>query len=65
MVKEPPAAPDSARLNGRCPLIPALDLVDRTIPGATILVDMVNHRLPDFERFRDELLAYVREQETD
>lgn len=30
-----------------------------------ILVDMVNRRLPDFERFRDEVLAYVRTQETD
>jgi uncharacterized protein YutE (UPF0331/DUF86 family) len=26
----------------------------------TILVDMVNHRLPDFEQFRDEILAYVQ-----
>jgi uncharacterized protein YutE (UPF0331/DUF86 family) len=25
-----------------------------------ILVDMVNRHLPDFERFRDEILAYVR-----
>lgn len=30
-----------------------------------ILADMVNRRLPDFERFRDEVLAYVRAQETD
>ncbi len=30
-----------------------------------ILVDMVNRRLPDFERFRDEVLAYVRAQEAD
>jgi uncharacterized protein YutE (UPF0331/DUF86 family) len=27
----------------------------------TILADMVNHRLPDFEQFRDEVLAYVKE----
>jgi uncharacterized protein YutE (UPF0331/DUF86 family) len=26
-----------------------------------ILVDMINNRLPDFERFRDEILAYVHE----
>ncbi len=26
-----------------------------------ILADMVNHRLSDFERFREELLAYVKE----
>jgi len=30
-----------------------------------ILVDMVNRRLPDFDRFRDEVLAYSREQEAD
>ena len=28
-----------------------------------VLVDMVNRRLPDFERFRDEVLTYVREQD--
>ena len=27
---------------------------------AAILIDMVNRRLPDFERFRDEVLDYVR-----
>ncbi|HIP71086.1 MAG TPA: DUF86 domain-containing protein [Anaerolineae bacterium] len=32
---------------------------------AAILVDMVNRRLPDFAQFRDEVLTYVREQETD
>jgi len=26
-----------------------------------VLVDMVNHRLKDFERFRDEVLEYVRQ----
>jgi uncharacterized protein YutE (UPF0331/DUF86 family) len=26
----------------------------------TILVDMVNNHLPDFEQFRDEILAYVQ-----
>jgi len=26
----------------------------------TILVDIVNHRLTDFERFRNEVLAYVQ-----
>jgi len=26
-----------------------------------ILVDMVNHRLPDFELFRADILAYVQE----
>ncbi|MFQ5421788.1 MAG: DUF86 domain-containing protein [Anaerolineae bacterium] len=31
----------------------------------TILVDMVNRRLPDFDRFRDEVLAYTREQSVD
>ena len=25
-----------------------------------VLVDMVNHRLPDFEQLRDEVLAYVQ-----
>ena len=30
-----------------------------------ILVDMVNRRLPDFDRFRDEVLVYVQEQEAD
>ena len=27
-----------------------------------ILVNMVNRRMPDFEQFRNEVLAYVREQ---
>ena len=27
----------------------------------TILVDTINNRLPDFEQFRDEILAYVQE----
>lgn len=30
-----------------------------------ILVDIVNHRMSDFEQFRDEVLKYVREQETE
>ena len=28
--------------------------------AADVLVDMVNQRLPDFEQFRDEVLAYVQ-----
>ncbi len=37
-------------------IVPRYDRVE-----VNILADMVNHRLPDFENFREEVLAYVKE----